>query len=168
MANLSSKEDWISRQLEAIQSKPSFTGRVSSCLPSSPPSPSRAAQGLLRPEERTECLTVSLTRKGETENQALTRLQTQGGSKNRISLAPWGHAQGARHGGRWAPGLGLAPTSTLSILSQEEPFPCSLLTVMKKGGAQNTREPRVCPEPSSSLSQQQMGAAKQVPRTFCR
>lgn len=43
------KEDWISRQLEAIQSKPSFTGRVSSCLLSSPPF--RAAQDLLRPEK---------------------------------------------------------------------------------------------------------------------
>ena len=64
MANSSSKEDWISRQLEAIQSKPSFTGRVSSCLFSSPP-PFRAAQDLLRPEKKNrQCSTVSLIGKG--------------------------------------------------------------------------------------------------------
>ena len=90
MANSSSKEDWISRQLEAIQSKPSFTGRVSSCLFSSPP-PFRAAQDLLRPEKKNrQCSTVSLIEKGRDRKPGSGLIQKPREDASNVSpRAPW-------------------------------------------------------------------------------
>lgn len=89
MANLSSKEDCISRQLEAIQSKPSFTGRVSSCLLSSPLLPFLPGQPRACWDLKKELTVLDCFPNWEEERQKTrlwTHSQTQGGPKKLISL----------------------------------------------------------------------------------
>ena len=169
MANSSSKEDWISRQLEAIQSKPSFTGRVSSCLLSSPP-PSRAAHGLSRPEKEHTVLNCFPNWEKERQKTRLwTHSRAQGGSKKCMSLGAlvtWIESNMVTSG---CLGWAWALRPALSLLSQEKrPLPRCWLSWKKKGPLRTNWNLTCVQNFSSLLSQQYREAITQVLPTVCR